>query len=362
MSKDKQSILRKKAYGRERAGERDARLSFLRITATLAVIWLHVNSTLADNALAFGIDEKQLSFHAAMIYFFEWAVAAFMILSGTLLLDPERRFGKGELLRSLRRLVLALLIFGVPFVACRLWLRGEVPGAGLAGKAFFYVMIGKEVGHFWYLYLLMCVYLILPMLRVFVRDASKRVRWYAVGVLFAVGSVVPQIYLEAEETMPVAAFAAFPILPLLAGYLLFHGPVKKKTLLRTGAVVVFLLCGVWTTIEALGTPYPYASGRLGFSSPQVLLMCAAAAVFFVTLPGDAGRHSRILWGFDRLCFAVYLVHPVFVQILYKYFGLIPERHPHAAAGTVLIWIAVTVLSFLAAFVLRLIPPLRKYVL
>ncbi len=349
--------------GAEKAGRgRDARLSILRIIATLFVIWLHTNSTLTDNALAFGINETQLSFHAVMIYLSEWAVVAFMILSGALLLDPERRFGKAELLRSLRRVVLALLIFGIPFVACRLWLHGEIPGIGLIGKAFFNVLIGREVGHFWYLYLLMCVYLILPMLRVFIRNASKRVRWYAVGVLFAVGSVVPQIYLEAEESMPVTVFAAFPILPLLVGYLVFHAGLKKKKLFRGIAAVTLFVCGIWTIVESLGTPYPYASGRLGYSSPQVLLMSGAIILVVATFPRSAGRFSRSLWSLDRLCFAVYLIHPVFIQIIYKYFGLIPERHPHEKLGTILVWLTVTVLSFLASFVLRLIPPLRRYVL
>ena len=320
---------------REEGKGRDMRLSLIRILATLTVIWLHVNSTIADNALEFGVSSEQLTFHVISVYLSEWAVIAFMVLTGALLLDPERRYGKNELLRCLRRIVLALLIFGVPFVACRLWLRGEVPGPGLAGKAFLAILTGREVGHYWYLYLLMGVYLLLPLLRGFLRGSSTKTQWYLLAVLFFLGSVWPQIYLETGESMPVAVIAAFPLLPVLAGHLLLNKKTNNPVLLRALAIGILIPCGIWVVMEAISAPYPYASARIGYSSPQVLLICGAIVLLIATFPKKTGSFSKALWSVDRLCFAVYLIHPVFIQIIFKYFGLIPERHPHERIGTIL---------------------------
>ena len=79
---------------------------------------------------------------------------------------------------------------------------------------------------------------------------------------------------------------------------------------------------------------------------------------FGRLKGETPARALAL---DRLTFGVYLIHPLFIHVLYRLLGITPAgslffiRLPVIACG-------VAVASFLATRALMLIRPLREYVL
>ena len=110
------------------------------------------------------------------------------------------------------------------------------------------------------------------------------------------------------------------------------------------------------------------NGRRGNAVPVAGAVTSAA--------GAVSRKHRIPWQeAGALSFAVYLVHPVYVNLLYKFVKITPFTLweqcgvQSAAAGHVLLlflllvfWLLVLALATATAWVLRKIPALRKYVL
>lgn len=65
-------------------------ISLLRIIATLAVIFIHTNNTLANNSILFGLTEYQQVVFNCAYTLANWAVPVFFMITGALLLNPNK--------------------------------------------------------------------------------------------------------------------------------------------------------------------------------------------------------------------------------------------------------------------------------
>ena len=93
-------------------------------------------------------------------------------------------------------------------------------------------------------------------------------------------------------------------------------------------------------------------------------------VMLALLLFDTARRSRIEPGekictfwqtAGSLCFTIYLVHPVFINLLYKFFHISLLDYPIGISLPVF-FVGVLFLATLSAWILRKIPVLKKYVL
>ena len=74
------------------------------------------------------------------------------------------------------------------------------------------------------------------------------------------------------------------------------------------------------------------------------------------------KESNYLWQMDRLCFCVYLVHPVFINFMYKFIKITPLNIRIIPIGITVFFMIFVIVSFVASFILNKIPFLRKNVL
>ena len=148
-------------------------LSLLRVVATICVIWLHTCSTLAENAEMFHLSKIQLCFFSAAYQMMDWAVPCFFMITGALLLNPEKVITASECVWKYgRRIVLALFLFGTPFAMLKIIMETGSVNVSVLPLALKAVLENQGLSHLWYLYVLIGIYLILPMLRWFVKKAD----------------------------------------------------------------------------------------------------------------------------------------------------------------------------------------------
>lgn len=88
-------------------------LNSLRLLATLSVVWLHTSAGLLDTREIVNFDDKfWFSCHK---YCTQFGVPIFVMISGALFLNPAKEISFPLLLRKyVRRIALALLLFGLP--------------------------------------------------------------------------------------------------------------------------------------------------------------------------------------------------------------------------------------------------------
>ena len=78
-----------------------------------------------------------------------------------------------------------------------------------------------------------------------------------------------------------------------------------------------------------------------------LIVCSF--LFFVNINA---KNKKCLWRFDRLCFGVYLIHPLFVHIIYSVFSFNPTIGKYYAFSLLVIFLVFTLLSFLSSFIIN----------
>jgi len=111
--------------GNNSQSNRRVEISYLRIFATISVIWLHTCSTLAQNSDVFVMTEHQQIFFNFSYHIMYWAVPVFFMISGSLLLKPEKEISSKQCItKYCRRIIFALFLFGFPLAIIKIYLGG----------------------------------------------------------------------------------------------------------------------------------------------------------------------------------------------------------------------------------------------
>lgn len=347
---------------------RVAYADLIRVIAVFMVVLIHTASPIFNTALVTSGD-----FIASVVLdgIAHAGVPLFVMVSGIFLLDEKRDV-------SVRRAIThyALPLIGLYFfwsvvyaaankVTIPLLFENTPFGGEMLGT--FGIAVLEGAYHMWYLPMMAGLYLITPLLRTFVKKNSMPLVWYFLAVVFTVRFVLPT---------GIRMLAAFTGIDLSAAYTSF-------SLLDGWEYPAYYVAG-WaianTHPEACVRRRVYAAGILAlafllaltgwvsvrFGEPvkdimeQKSLFCCIYAVSLFALIAWEGanlRPGKLLTHLSRLSFGVYILH-VEIQQLYKQF--IPFEG--GAIGYILVqWLAVTTVSFAAAWVLSLIPLVKRSV-
>lgn len=376
------------------SGPRKQFLDVLRVLATCAVVLMHILTGATDVTDASIVPEYR-SLLLSVMDLVTWCVPIFLLISGYLFLNPERTLTYPVMIKKYcRRIALAILLFGVPYAASELVVAERTFRIMMIPEALKMTLTGHTWSHMWYLYLILFLYLITPLLKKVLRVLPVWGVAAVMAVIFLGSSVAPFLNKVLDSnSIPVLPDGGVYFLYYLCGYLftvrevrvdkaescgtsgkgmeagLDTEPVRGK---RTGNVwliaAAVLIMGMILSRILAGF-----SIQMAYNYPFTVLL--AVLLFAAGWNGSIKKH-RIPWQeAGALSFAVYLVHPVYVNLLYKFVKITPFTVleqcgvQSVAAGHVLLlflllvfWLLVLVLATATAWVLRKIPVLRKFVL
>lgn len=353
------------------SGPRKQFLDVLRVLATCAVVLMHVLTGATDVTDASIVPEYR-SLLLSVMDLVTWCVPIFLLISGYLFLNPERILTYPVMIKKYcRRIALAILLFGVPYAASELVVAERTFRIRMIPEALKMTLMGHTWSHMWYLYLILFLYLITPLLKKVLRVLPVWGVAAVMAVIFLGSSVAPFL----NKVLDVNSILVLPdggvyFLYYLCGYFFAVREVcvdKGRNVWLTAAVAVLAL-GMILSRTLAGF-----SIQMAYNYPFTVLL--AVLLFAAGWNGSIKKH-RIPWQeAGALSFAVYLVHPVYVNLLYKFVKITPFTvleqcgvQSVAAGQTVLILLlaafclVVLALATATAWVLRKIPVLRKYVL
>ena len=413
------------------SGPRKQFLDVLRVLATCAVVLMHVLTGATDVTDASIVPEYR-SLLLSVMDLVTWCVPIFLLISGYLFLNPERTLTYPVMIKKYcRRIALAILLFGVPYAASELVVAERTFRIMMIPEALKMTLTGHTWSHMWYLYLILFLYLITPLLKKVLQILPVWSVVAVMAVIFLGSSVAPFLNKVLDiNSIPVLPDGGVYFLYYLCGYLFAVREVCVDKGRNVGGQMVEPGSGrragdntewdgetqsvesrawnVWLTtavaVLALGMILSRTlagfSIQMAYNYPFTVLLsvllfaagqnggwraAAPAASPVAGTPGvdisTAGEEQerlkhRIPWQeAGALSFAVYLVHPVYVNLLYKFVKITPFTvleqcgvQSVAAGQAVLILLlaafclVVLALATATAWVLRKIPVLRKYVL
>lgn len=353
------------------SGPRKQFLDVLRVLATCAVVLMHVLTGATDVTDASIVPEYR-SLLLSVMDLVTWCVPIFLLISGYLFLNPERTLTYPVMIKKYcRRIALAILLFGVPYAASELVVTERTFRIRMIPEALKMTLMGHTWSHMWYLYLILFLYLITPLLKKVLRVLPVWGVAAVMAVIFLGSSVAPFLNKVLDvNSIPVLPDGGVYFLYYLCGYFFAVREVcvdKGRNVWLTAAVAVLAL-GMILSRTLAGF-----SIQMAYNYPFTVLL--AVLLFAAGWNGSIKKH-RIPWQeAGALSFAVYLVHPVYVNLLYKFVKITPFTvleqcgvQSVAAGQTVLILLlaafclVVLALATATAWVLRKIPVLRKFVL
>ena len=331
---------------------RTAYLDLIRFVAIAAVILLHVVSG-TRSQYTDQMTGLQNTVYTAIERCCAIGVPLFLMISGALFLDENKKIPLRVLFgKYIRRLVLALLLFGWAYSLMEIVFNARTVEPVFALQAFFGVLKGDTWSHLWYLYMIIGLYLFMPLWQAMAKSLTREQYRYVLVLLFVVGCVLPPFLNMGWRIGLEFPFNNIYVFFFLAGHYV-HKYLKEDVRLKGAAVVLTVLLPILTFADSLaGTGL--TEGYNGI--PATL---AALSIFY--LAGKCRQIPSWCTAWRTLAFGVYLIHPFFLNLLYKGLHLTPLM----LGGYVLIpifWIAAGALSVLAVVILRKIPVLRKYVL
>lgn len=341
----------------QRNTEKSSALSWLRIIATIAVVASHAWSTLTDNPDMFLLTGAEKCFLETAYSLLKWPVPCFFMITGALLLKKEKDISVEDYFsKYVKRMLLALVVFGIPYGILMLIFNGHSISFSLIPKAIRLVINGESFGHLWYLYTLIGLYLFLPVIKVIVKYGSKQLVSYMLVLMFVFNFCFPfmndLLGLEIAFKLPVTTY---PLFFLLVGHYIFNekpawADHTALAVAGTGmCVVIIILVGI--TGRSLATVMSY-------SSPVAAVFAMSIFSLFNKIHFPA---NQTVWRIDRLCFGVYLIHPLFIQFCYKFLHIVPIGNNTYPISSLVFAIGFTAIAFTASWVMSLIKPLKKYI-
>ncbi len=288
-----------------------------------------------------------------------WAVPVFFMMTGALLLKPDRQISVKQCLsKYCLRVVLALFVFGIPFAIMRLYAESEALEPMILLKAVGCVFTNGGLSHFWYLYSIIGIYLLLPALKIVVVAGKDLVRYLLIAMFICV-YCFPTLSNFLNVNIAFSMPLTYPVFYVMLGHYLTEYTGKWK--------IQHCICGIIliVVVIVLTDYYNFAPDVWTTNySPIVAMLATVVFMMFKNIgqnPLEERKSSR-LWTIDRLCFGVYLVHPVFIQFAYRVLKITPLKFDLYPLVTFLFFLVFAMCSFLASWVLSQVKPLKKYIL
>lgn len=157
-------------------------------------------------------------------------VPLFLMISGTLLLNPQKEVSLNKLYKKMiPRILIPLIVFGWIFALLEIYFETHLMNIEMLGKAFLRVVNRKSWGHLWYLYMLLGVYIFLPVLKFLAEKLNDELYKYLIVSLVIIGYVFPTINALLKSNISVNA--PLPLCHVTA-FLMGYSVVKWENNLR----------------------------------------------------------------------------------------------------------------------------------
>lgn len=345
-------------------GQRNVALDLLRVIAIFLVLWQH-----SSEYYYIGNNLSLITENAYTLGFFNSlsriCVPLFVMISGYFLLPMKT--GTGAFFRKrFARILWPWIFFCVVYAVYYMFYRGDSLAACLLNIAHIPVNWGVEVGHLWYIYMLIGMYLLVPVLSPWVRNSSKREMQVYLGIWIAT-TFLPYIHLVWPLVWGECTWNVSPALYYFTGfggYLVLGSYVRKYGQLSVAASLALLVVGYLATALVFNARIPYASGAVeaeipwDFCAVNVAMMTYAMFSLVSHIKINAGSlWARLITSISVCSYAIYLAH---IMLLNFYHDLFDGSFASILVKIPLISVCTFVTTYVIVLLLARLPKSRYW--
>jgi surface polysaccharide O-acyltransferase-like enzyme len=336
---------------------------YLRIFACLCILIKHIAGSAVDYFWNPSIYDSFARIILLSINNILWfAVNLFFMITGYIYLSDEKECTYKTLFKNILRLFLYLLVFGLLFSILleviggrRLYslndlvrLLHERPlSLDMFARSIKNVLAGKnQWGHMWFMYEIIKVYLILPILKSFTKE-NKYGIYILTAILIAFNYILPEL----GRYTGIHVYNFFP-----AGVYLFMvllgGLVSKiiNKIRPMHQVISFILFIIIISYYFYQNIINSSVRIIGTSTPMTIIL---AVLIFISFAGIKTSNYFIAL-ISRATLLIYLLHPMVIHIFYGILKLNPLKYNLILSiplTTLCIFISTLIIAFIIEFAL-----------
>lgn len=349
--------------------QRAVEYDVMRIIACFCVIMIHCAVFEQESIYAVQSNEfLSIKFWGVIA---RWAVPAFVMLSGMLILPHADEISiKGLFEHRVLRMLIAYIAWSVVYSFYNTYVLGNIY-APTKFKTFIDGCFSGEL-HMWYLPMLAGLYIAAPILAIIIKNISKKWLKYWILGMFTFTSMIPfieKLNIKFVSTI-ISSINGYMDLQFLGGWTLYfvlgyyisHTAFSKKK-----GQMIYLCAGgafFFTMIATVGFYKWYGEpmGILSYEYPNIVVFGAGVFLLFKEkvsrIPFTENCQHKI-YSLSKLTFGIYLIHVLILRILCQIGFGISLFHPIISVP--IVSLATFVFAALIIWLVRKIPVIGTYI-
>lgn len=350
----------RKSFEESKIKNRVVYFDVLNILACISVIFLHCNGIVHTYST---MRAWKTSLIIEVICF--WAVPVFLMLTGATLMKYRYKYDTKTFFKK------RVLKIGIPFifwaVIMIIW-KSEINNLNIEEwsikNILNIVFYNKEESTYYFMFVIIGIYLTLPILSILSEKKYRKILWYLVTVMFITKSFLPVILKFCGITYNSYLSILFDgyIIFVILGYLLSTMEIKKKQ-----RIIIYIL-GIISCIFRYSVTYYLSTkdqkiNKLLFEYTQFhsVLLAVAVFVFIKNINWNKiikkEKIKNILAKVSGCSFGIYLMHKIIIHYELLLLGLNNYSIEWRIGGAILTYF----ICLLLVLILKKIPILRRIV-
>lgn len=338
--------------------QKDNNIEFLRFIATVGVVFVHIGICWIS---AFGKTASALqNFQFSVIqHCMFWAVPVFMMITGSLMMQ-KKDISYCKSFKYFKRMAILLVLFGTIFSWMELYFGTHTISPKLIGGGIVNMLKGDTWKHLWYLYMLLGIYLVLPVLNGMNKMPMKELGLLTTFVLLF-NSILPTFRLKCGIDFPIASiYVGY----FFAGYIVLK---YKDSRFLNGKTLLMVAILLFTFILLVVDRYFSVVGGkklvVDFSSYTSVFTVLQSIVLFWLITKKTGYFDKFcsMWlirRFNRCSLGIYIIHMLWINVIIKVLHI--NIMPYGILGIIPMGVMIFFLAWITTeFMIRL-PILKKY--
>lgn len=321
--------------------ERLKNYDLLRAICCISVVIMHVAAVYSDNEEIIGnFSHAAFSFCDFIQMITRYAVPCFVMLSGAFILGNDKNINFGQFYKhSLFKIGVPTILFSILFVCFRI-VKKESKKVILIDT-----LIGKPMGHMWYLYMLVGLYAVVPFL-IWMKKSVSEKQFTFISAFFVLFGML--IHYTCELIWPVQFLEYL-------GYFCLGYCIKEKAFSIKGNTIIYILGGLiflFITFLFNENSYHTASYNPSFFRSNSFPTIVAGSILFFTGFSKIRLKSlcKPIQIISDYSFEIYIIHPLVFGVMNKLvkigFGMLPNPYWYVPLNFIVTVIMTLLLSVL----------------
>lgn len=330
-------------------------IDIIRTIGMISVIAIHIIGNTINTFNLSGTKAIIFNIISQILYF---SIPLFIMLSGAMFLDKNKDIDLKKMLsKYVLKIFLAILIFGTIFSAIELIFNYRTFSLKFIPIIIIKIISGNTWAHMWYLYLILGLYLITPILKKITSNISKQEYIYFLIILYIFTILLPEI----SSIFMINIAFNIPLTPFIFLYFYGHFVINydtpkyyKNTSYIFGIISLILIIYLIINNKYLNL--------VNYTSTLVFLISNSIILLFKNKKIVINKHlEKLIHSLGTCSFGIYIIHQFFINLIFKLFKIdIILTYPFISL--IIYTIIVLTLSHLTIYILKKSKTVSKYLI